>query len=81
MDKLLTASVLFGTLWTADGHGRLIEPPSRSSMWRFGFNNTVNYNDNALFCGGKSVSCNLCSIDIRGSSGCASTGVFLLLRS
>ena len=35
-----------------DGHGRLMEPPARNSMWRFGFLNPVNYNDNELFCGG-----------------------------
>ena len=42
-----------------DGHGRLIEPPSRSSMWRFGFNTPVNYDDNQLFCGGYDVSITL----------------------
>ena len=41
------------------GHGYLQEPPSRSSMWRFGFNTPPNYNDNQLFCGGFDVSvCN-----------------------
>ena len=34
------------------GHGRLMNPPARNSMWRFGFPNPVNYNDNELFCGG-----------------------------
>ena len=34
------------------GHGRLRVPPSRGSMWRDGFNNPINYNDNELFCGG-----------------------------
>lgn len=34
------------------GHGRLMDPPARNSMWRFGFPNPVNYNDNELFCGG-----------------------------
>ncbi|ODM92262.1 hypothetical protein Ocin01_14420 [Orchesella cincta] len=38
------------------GHGRLMEPPNRSSLWRFPeFNQhspTINYNDNELFCGG-----------------------------
>lgn len=34
------------------GHGRLIDPPSRSSMWRLGFDNPRNYNDMELFCGG-----------------------------
>lgn len=35
-----------------DGHGRLMDPPARNAMWRFGFPNAVNYNDNELFCGG-----------------------------
>ena len=38
------------------GHGRLVEPPSRSSMWRYGFDTPINYNDNQLFCGGRFVS-------------------------
>ncbi|KAM7300368.1 uncharacterized protein ISCGN_020932 [Ixodes scapularis] len=37
------------------GHGRLMEPPSRSSMWRMGFRTQKNYNDNELFCGGYAV--------------------------
>lgn len=37
------------------GHGRLIDPPSRSSMWRYGYNNPPNYNDNQLYCGGAQV--------------------------
>jgi hypothetical protein len=28
------------------GHGRLMEPPARNAMWRFGYPNAVNYNDN-----------------------------------
>ena len=34
------------------GHGRLIEPPSRSSMWRYGFDTPPDYNDHELYCGG-----------------------------
>lgn len=34
------------------GHGRLMDPPARNSMWRFGFTNPINYNDNEVFCGG-----------------------------
>ncbi|XP_036149327.1 uncharacterized protein LOC105837955 isoform X2 [Monomorium pharaonis] len=37
------------------GHGRLMDPPSRNAMWRFGYPNPVNYNDNELFCGGYAV--------------------------
>ena len=33
-------------------HGRMMDPPARNSMWRFGFVNPINYNDNELFCGG-----------------------------
>lgn len=39
------------------GHGYLIDPPSRSSEWRLGFKNPINYNDNGLSCGGFTV-CN-----------------------
>ncbi|KAJ8319947.1 hypothetical protein KUTeg_001534 [Tegillarca granosa] len=34
------------------GHGRLWDPPSRSSMWRQGYSTPHNYNDNQLNCGG-----------------------------
>lgn len=37
------------------GHGRLMDPPARNSMWRFGYPNAVNYDDNELFCGGYGV--------------------------
>jgi len=40
---------------TINCHGRLMEPPSRNAMWRFGYPNPVNYNDNELFCGGYAV--------------------------
>ncbi|KAJ8311616.1 hypothetical protein KUTeg_010971, partial [Tegillarca granosa] len=30
----------------------MLNPPGRSSMWRYGYNVPVNYNDNQLFCGG-----------------------------
>ena len=41
-----------GLAGLAAGHGRLIEPPSRSTMWRYGFNNPANYNDHESYCGG-----------------------------
>ncbi|GFT37433.1 chitin-binding type-4 domain-containing protein [Nephila pilipes] len=34
------------------GHGRLEDPPGRSTMWRFGFNTEKNPDDAELFCGG-----------------------------
>ncbi|XP_015592756.1 uncharacterized protein LOC107266619 [Cephus cinctus] len=33
-------------------HGRLIEPPSRASMWRYGFETPHDYNDHETYCGG-----------------------------
>ncbi|XP_058789548.1 uncharacterized protein LOC131663260 [Phymastichus coffea] len=33
-------------------HGRLIEPPSRASMWRYGFDTPPDYNDHESYCGG-----------------------------
>lgn len=53
-----TISVLFaltvagGLVSLAEAHGRLILPPSRSSMWRFGFPTPKNYQDMQLWCGG-----------------------------
>nr|XP_045600858.1 uncharacterized protein LOC123759683 [Procambarus clarkii]XP_045600859.1 uncharacterized protein LOC123759683 [Procambarus clarkii] len=34
------------------GHGRLIDPPGRSTAWRYGFNTPQNYNDHEIYCGG-----------------------------
>lgn len=50
---LTVASLLL--LSPARGHGRLLNPPSRSSMWRYGFPTPVNYQDNQLWCGGSWV--------------------------
>ena len=56
----LYSSILIVTLFNwwkeIEGHGRLVDPPSRSSMWRYGFKNPPNYNDNQLYCGGVQVS-------------------------
>ncbi|KAH3884486.1 uncharacterized protein LOC127832630 [Dreissena polymorpha] len=54
-DVLLCGLILCGLVTLIRGHGRLVEPPSRSSMWRFGFKTPVNYNDNQLYCGGYDV--------------------------
>lgn len=43
------------TSTVVNAHGRLMLPPARNAMWRFGFPNPVNYNDNELFCGGYAV--------------------------
>jgi hypothetical protein len=38
-----------------EGHGRMIDPPSRATMWRYGFDSPANYDDNQGYCGGKEV--------------------------
>ncbi|XP_050434733.1 uncharacterized protein LOC126841953 isoform X2 [Adelges cooleyi] len=51
--KLIVGLILWASEYReTDGHGRLIEPPSRSSMWRYGFSTPPNYNDHELYCGG-----------------------------
>ncbi|CAH2052837.1 unnamed protein product, partial [Iphiclides podalirius] len=53
MNILWCLLAMQGVLWSGvKGHGRLIEPPSRASAWRFGFDTPHNYNDHELYCGG-----------------------------
>ncbi|XP_062616040.1 uncharacterized protein LOC134277745 [Saccostrea cucullata] len=53
MDIFLIVLLTFAFLLeSVNGHGRLLDPPSRSSMWRFGLSPIKNYNDNQLSCGG-----------------------------
>ncbi|KAL0867947.1 hypothetical protein ABMA27_008620 [Loxostege sticticalis] len=52
-EMLWCCLVVLAVVWKgASGHGRLIEPPSRASAWRFGFDTPHNYNDHELYCGG-----------------------------
>ncbi|XP_050302893.1 uncharacterized protein LOC126740771 isoform X2 [Anthonomus grandis grandis] len=48
----LITSIFFSLVEWIEGHGRLIEPPSRASAWRYGFDTPHNYNDHELYCGG-----------------------------
>ena len=51
---LIKFSLFYSYLLTyVDGHGRMLDPPQRGSMWRFGFNVPPNYNDMSNYCGGK----------------------------
>ncbi|OWF49967.1 hypothetical protein KP79_PYT23205 [Mizuhopecten yessoensis] len=52
MSRLVVLLWIHYCIVLVSGHGRLLEPAGRSSMWRFGYNTPVNYNDNQLFCGG-----------------------------
>jgi len=52
---ILTTLQLIVTLTLVNAHGRLMMPPARNAMWRFGYPNPVNYDDNELYCGGYAV--------------------------
>lgn len=49
---ILLIGILMHAIDICNGHGRLIEPPSRSSAFRYGFQTPPNYNDHELYCGG-----------------------------
>lgn len=34
------------------GHGMMLEPPNRASLWRFYPEALADYDDNGFFCGG-----------------------------
>lgn len=53
---VISLTVLCSLMRTAEAHGRMLEPPARNTLWRFGFKAPANYNDNELFCGGIGVS-------------------------
>ncbi|CAL4189253.1 unnamed protein product [Meganyctiphanes norvegica] len=52
MEFHLIVLMVLGTASVVLSHGMMLNPPSRNSAWRFGFDNPTNYNDNEQFCGG-----------------------------
>ena len=50
--SLLFSSILFCFVTEVTCHARLIDPPARTSAWRFGFGTPANYNDHETNCGG-----------------------------
>lgn len=55
LSAVLGVLFFLNSLYRTEAHGMLTDPPARNAMWRFGFHNPVNYNDNELYCGGFSV--------------------------
>lgn len=55
MKAMLGAFVGLNAIIVVLGHGRLIDPASRNSAWRYGFNTPRQDTDNELNCGGFSV--------------------------
>ncbi|XP_014781285.1 uncharacterized protein LOC106877022 [Octopus bimaculoides] len=65
------------------GHGRLLEPPSRTSMWRFGYNTPPDYDDNGHNCGGVGLQfgknkgkCGMCGDPYYGPHDSEAGGIF-----
>ncbi|XP_029645797.1 uncharacterized protein LOC115219724 [Octopus sinensis] len=51
---LLHLLLVLVVVYYVEGHARLLRPPSRASLWRFGYNvRNNNYNDNEGYCGGR----------------------------
>lgn len=44
--------ILSAAIVCVHGHGRVLQPPSRASAWRYGFPTPPNYDDDGLNCGG-----------------------------
>ncbi|CAH1187066.1 unnamed protein product [Phyllotreta striolata] len=55
MSKLFVLLSLAYLVQDISGHGMMLVPPGRSSMWRFRYPIEANYQDNQLFCGGAYV--------------------------
>lgn len=66
IDFYIQIVIVFLVIGEIKGHGRMIEPPMRSSAWRYGFDTAKNYNDNELNCGGFAVSVTLVSPFFHG---------------
>ncbi|CAF2117618.1 unnamed protein product [Rotaria magnacalcarata] len=50
---IIDCFIFFSLIRFCNSHGRMLEPPQRGSMWRFGFDVPPNYNDMSNYCGGK----------------------------
>ncbi|XP_034949643.1 uncharacterized protein [Chelonus insularis] len=50
--NLLLLTIVVINIWIITGHGMVMNPVSRGSAWRKGFNTPKNYDDSGNFCGG-----------------------------
>ncbi|KAL5010516.1 hypothetical protein ScPMuIL_012821 [Solemya velum] len=71
--KVGTVAAILFWLPLVLGHGRLVEPPARGTMFRYGFSTPANYGDNQLFCGGfqnqwkkNNGACGVCGDPVQG---------------
>merc|ERR1719334_771387 len=62
----ILALVVCAVLQRSEGHGIMRVPPGRPSMWREDLTCPVNYDDNAIRCGGRRDKCGVCGDDPDG---------------
>lgn len=62
---VFVVTIFVATLKHVAGHGGLLEPPSRSLAWRYGFDAPINYDWMSLFCGGYQVKSKLQFVSIN----------------
>jgi hypothetical protein len=55
IDSVGHCFIVFDQLARVNGHGYMLEPPSRNSAWRAGFNTPLDVDDNGHNCGGFAV--------------------------
>lgn len=53
--RLMLVVVMSVYVQSSHQHGRVIDPPARSTAWRYGYDTPVDYDDNQLYCGGLQV--------------------------
>ena len=50
-----TSVLIVALIGNVHGHGRLRDPPARSSAWRYDSRFPPEYTDNQMFCGGVQI--------------------------
>ncbi|KAJ8317044.1 hypothetical protein KUTeg_004948 [Tegillarca granosa] len=77
LNAVLAVMCILNEFKFAESHGRLMDPPSRSTLWRYSqFRDRagveINYSDTSLFCGGfsyqksKGMRCGACGDPVDG---------------
>ena len=55
MNQIVQLLFAFGLVQLVQSHGFMVSPAARNCMWRYGWGTPKNYDDNQLWCGGRSI--------------------------
>lgn len=64
MNAIQVLVLFVGSIVLVSGHGRLMDPPNRSSLWRIDPLMLPNHHDDQLWCGGVWIIHEYCNLDI-----------------